>query len=839
MKLKKEWLSIMVRVFIPLAILWFILHKAKDYFAMMDWELVLSRIPELDLYSLLAIFLIGCIAAGFMIFYDVLFNQRLNLQIPRRKLIQYSWIANTFNNFFGFGGITGASIRAALFRRHHMNFKELLKTIAWSTPLMFAGVSVLLAFVLLNGMDEFLNFKGSHYLSPVLWGIVLFLPVYLGALRIKQKLQTKEDQMFVLKILFVSVIEWFSCFIVFFVICKLIGLDASFLYLYGLFFIGKFIGVASMVPGGMGAFDIVVIEGLAQHGVTAEDALLAVLLYRLSYFILPWIIGMVLVLKELGKDLLESTKKAWTVSESTFTNISHLVLSCSVFLSGLLLLVSHFNHLIVERIVLKNSIPDCWFNLSADMSLVIGFILVLLSRTVYFRIKMGYHLTILALLAGAFLSISKGFSLEDALFLLIISALIRLSKQQFYRKNYALRWEELGIWWLLALFFSSYYVLMSIHLYTAENMWTVLGKASPEILLVILFVSLFTYLSSPKIPGTTLHEEGQKEKTLAHLEKYQGNVHSHLLFLNDKKLYWAQDESVLFMYQTFADKIFVLGEPVGDEKNISTAIDEFQSFADAFGMKVLFYQIDKTHLSMYHDKGYSFFKLGEESLVDLSDFTLGGKKGASLRTKINRFKKNGYLFRVLTPPHDTHTLDTLRTISSDWLGYRSEKGYSLGFFDEDYLQMCEIAVLEDSTGNIIAFANLTPGYDNKKTIAIDLMRYTQASPVGTMDVLFCHIFEWSKKQGYECFDLRMAPLSNVGNSKFCFLSEKIAYKFFLYGSTLYGFSGLKRYKEKFATHWEPKYLAYRNTKTLSVTILQASLLIKNSKKIKKDLKKER
>ena len=64
---------------------------------------------------------------------------------------------------------------------------------------------------------------------------------------------------------------------------------------------------------------------------------------------------------------------------------------------------------------------------------------------------------------------------------------------------------------------------------------------------------------------------------------------------------------------------------------------------------------------------------------------------------------------------------------------------------------------------------------------VDLMRFTPGAPSGTMDFIFLSLFEWAKEEGYRTFNMGMSPLSNVGLSKFSFLSEKVAAQIFLHG----------------------------------------------------------
>ncbi|KHF37570.1 Phosphatidylglycerol lysyltransferase [Paenibacillus sp. P1XP2] len=283
---------------------------------------------------------------------------------------------------------------------------------------------------------------------------------------------------------------------------------------------------------------------------------------------------------------------------------------------------------------------------------------------------------------------------------------------------------------------------------------------------------------------------------------------THMLFAGDKSFFWAQDGQVLLPYAKSRDKLVVLGDPIGPMKLVPDAIAEFQQYADEYAMSVVFYQATPEFLPVYHEHGYRFFKLGEEALVPLENFTLSGKKAADLRSVRNRFDREGYVFEVVHPPFADPLFEELRTVSDQWIKGRREKGFSLGWFDKTYLEQAPIAVLRDDQGMILAFASLAPGYDGGRTMSIDLMRHRSGTPNGTMDVLFIRLLEWCKAQGYKVFNLGNAPLSSVGESKSALREEKLAALVFQYGGHWYGFKGLRRYKEKFSPEWEPRFLAY-------------------------------
>lgn len=314
----------------------------------------------------------------------------------------------------------------------------------------------------------------------------------------------------------------------------------------------------------------------------------------------------------------------------------------------------------------------------------------------------------------------------------------------------------------------------------------------------------------------------QINRIISFLNEYGGNHLSHLILLQDKDVYWAQNHTVLIVYKKIGNKLVVLGDPIGEESAIHAAIKEFNEYSESKGLKPVFYQVSPQYMHIYHETGFRFMKLGEEGTVNLQKFTLEGKQGAKLRTRVNKFSRNNYSFSVIHPPYSKDLLSEVRQISDSWLGTQTEKGFSVVAFSEEYVSCFPIALLYDPNGSIIAFATLATDY--RKTITIDLMRKSADSPHGTMDVLFIHIFKWAKDRGYQSCSLGMAPLANVGECKHSFNSEKLICLAYHHGNSLYNFKGLKEFKSKFACGWEPKYLAYKKT-FLPVVIIQLLLLI--------------
>ncbi len=346
-----------------------------------------------------------------------------------------------------------------------------------------------------------------------------------------------------------------------------------------------------------------------------------------------------------------------------------------------------------------------------------------------------------------------------------------------------------------------------------------------SILLLICFIMYFFKKQLFKIELTTCYKELNMDQITSFLKKHGGSHLSHLIYLQDKEVYWTTNQKVLIAYKKIANKLIVLGDPIGDPLFIGDGIREFDEYSRKRGLKPVYYQVNAQNLDYYKDMGYQFLKLGEEGLVNLKNFTLEGKKNSKLRTSMNKLTRSSFEFRVIHPPYSNTLISEIKTISDSWLGNNKEKGFSVVSYTEEYVSRFPLAILCDGQGNIVAFATLATDYKN--SISIDLMRKTVDSPNGTMDVLFVHIFNWAKEHDYQVCSLGMAPLANVGTSCSSFHFEKILRLAYLHGNSLYKFKGLKAFKSKFACGWEPKYLAYKRT-WIPIVLFQLILLI-NSK----------
>ncbi len=541
-----------------------------------------------------------------------------------------------------------------------------------------------------------------------------------------------------------------------------------------------------MLPGGLGTFDGTMIIGLGLLGVSPTLATVWVLLYRIFYYFLPFAVGVFLFAQEL---LARVNHFLDDIPMSIVQRSAQIIITIFMYFSGIMmiLLATVPNVVLTNRLYLSLA-PYTLYFLGQLSNVVIGCLLVGLARGVGSQVKKSLLANGCAtslcdwkyFMEGRFPQGSSNFLVCDyGLFVVCPERNVSRAPHLFVGAlltDAGIFIATFVIYVLVGLLMGngrSVIKLTNAYLLPSQQVW-IIGLIGFVIAICILY-GLYRYLSYSSPSKTAwLYQKFDAERVRTVINNFGGNEDSHLAFLRDKKLYFYQEDhqdQMVFMYRQKANKLIVMGEPFGNQEKLEAAIDQFMLDADNVDLTLVFYEVSESLTMLLHDKGFDFIKAGEEGYVNLKDFTLVGKRHRGERALMHKFSRDGYHFDILQPPFSENTLAKLRLISEEWLEGREEKGFSLGFFDDYYLNQAPIAVIHDQDDEIVAFANLMPTGDHQTT-SIDLMRSGGTAPSGIMDAIFINLFNYSKEVGYQWFNLGMAPLANVGNSRFSFINEK-------------------------------------------------------------------
>lgn len=279
-------------------------------------------------------------------------------------------------------------------------------------------------------------------------------------------------------------------------------------------------------------------------------------------------------------------------------------------------------------------------------------------------------------------------------------------------------------------------------------------------------------------------------------------------FPTDKSYYFGQNVEGFVAYALVEGTCIALADPIAESYLARRfLLEEFLDFAARRGWQTAFIGIEHDLLPLYEHSDLHLLKIGEAARVPLAELPelLGRKNNRNI---MNRFTKNGFTATMYSPRHNPRLLQELREVSDAWLsgGGRSERAFAMGSFTAGYLQQSRLFVVRDETGQAVAFASLQPNFSSaQRRASIDLMRLLPDAPTNTMDFLFLSLMRQLRHEGWQEFDLGLAPLSGLEGGR---VGERGLHMLYSYTDRWFSFRGLRKFKEKFKPSWQPIHLAY-------------------------------
>ena len=815
------------------------MRKTVSFSAVKD---ILSHLSILQILSLL---ILGILAVSPMMLYDYILTKELGKKISVFKLIENSWTINSLNNLIGFAGIIDLGLRYSYFSEEEEGDKT-MQGISKVMPYFMSGLSLLSFISLLlvfsyNANNTLKTYSFVLALASLILPVLLFLSTrknldYFGNLSIKK----------ILALIGTSLLDWLFVSGFFFYVGRVLGYNVSFVNIIPLYCISICIGIVSMIPGSLGSFDLIMIGGLLHLSLNHNEAASWLLLFRIFYYFIPFFIGLILFIKSMGGQI---NDKFLGLPGKLSNIISRGMLHFMANFFGFFLMASAILPDEIHNIPIIGKMDPIHGQLLFQFpSFLLGSLFFLLGRFIKRHSAFTKPFSIV-LCPISLIYINLGdCSVFGSLYILVFLILLYTERNRLNRKAFFYPLEDRikDIGYIVSSFIVTVFLLYVSRGNTGGNslgfqLFHHNGFFSSASIgthffngFFIRFLHLFAYLliiaffyiaveSMAKDRHFTFGEKFEKSRYKAFLESFDNtDLNASLAFLGDKLIYYyTEDEKDLVAFQFALEdgKAVVMGDPIGRSEYFNKAVSAFIKDAEDKNLIPLFYEISQDITLLLHNFGYDFMKFGETAKVDLTEFGLVGKSGRKFRAITNRGENSGYSFKVEFPPFSNDFLDELKNISDDWLSGRQEKGFSLGYFDRDYLSLAPIACVLDGSGNIQAFANfLVCNNDNESSI--DLMRYDpKTERNGIMDYLFVRIFLYMKENNVRYFDLGMAPLSNVGQYDHSFLNEKLAFLVYSFTNRFYSFGGLRKYKEKFAPFWEARYLSFPKDSNLLFDLL--------------------
>jgi phosphatidylglycerol lysyltransferase len=792
-------------------------------------EILENLLKEKDRNLLLAL---GLTAVNFIVLagYDILALNYIGHPLPPHQPVLASFAGNAFSNTIGLSTLAGSTVRYRLYSSWGLSPGEIAKIVIFTTLTLWLGLFsiggiiftvkplplpdwVALPFSTTRPLGLILLLAPAAYLYAAAkketpWRIgklTLLLPPFKSALL--QVAVASLDWALAAAVLYALLPPW---------------ANVSFPLVLGAFLLGQIAGLVSQVPGGLGVFESCLLFLLTPR-IPAPALFATLVAYRVVYYLIPLALASALLAARETLAARESARGVITFLMQWFPVVMPRVLAVLTFVAGAVLLFSGATPSVSSRLEwLADFLPLGVLEFSHFIGSLAGLGLLILARGLQKRLDAAYYVTACVLFAGIISSLLKGLDYEEALFLTVLLLALLPCHKFFYRKASLLS-EGFTRGWLIAILtalactatlgYMAYGIATLDHelwwVFTFEDEASRFLRASVGILVGVLFVAalrLMRFARPRHIPPSEADAQ-----TVRALVASTPETTAHLALLGDKNFLVSKKGDGFLMYGVCGRSWVCMGDPVGPPAARAELAWRFREMVDLYAGWTVFYEAGKENLPLYLDLGLSLIKIGEEARVPLQEFSLAGQARKGLRYTRNMVEKEGASFEIVPREGVPAILADLRRVSDSWLLAKNarEKKFSLGFFSDEYMLLCPQAVVRRE-GRIVAFANIWAGGSRdglRHELSVDLMRYQSDAPASVMEYLYIMLMLWGREQGYQWFNLGMAPFSGLESHALAPAWTRLGALLYAHGGQFYNFQGLRRFKDKFDPVWESKYLA--------------------------------
>jgi phosphatidylglycerol lysyltransferase len=599
--------------------------------------------------------------------------------------------------------------------------------------------------------------------------------------------------------------------------------------------VGILFWVVSITPQGIGVVEGVMALTFTSLGISGAVAATVVLAFRGLTFWIPMLLGFFAVQRMQMFDANQRTlTETWSVRFAAIL----------VALMGIINVLSAVTPSLADRLSLLERFSPLEVRHGGHLTAALaGFALIMLARSLARRKHVAWLLTLAVLAISVAGHLVKGLDYEEASLAGGLMVMLWLMRDHFHARSdrpsiqQGLRVLAGAFLFTLAYGVSGFF-LLDRHYSVNFGFWDALRQT------VVMFTQFYDpglnpitrfgrfFADSIYVVGAVtfgyaglmllrpvfvreLASREERERAKGIVEKYGHSSLARFLLFDDKRYFFTPGGS-LIGYALVGRTAATLGDPVGPADDLLQSIQAFTTLCQHNDWLPVFYQTLPETLSLYNFGGFEAISIGNEGIVNLETFTIEGREGKALRSPIHKLTNAGYKFVVHQPPISNELLEELRAISDEWLTsmHGSEKRFSLGWFEDDYIRNSPIGAVYTPEGWICAFANFVPEYQLNE-ITVDLMRRRHEIENGVMEYLFVSMFQWAKAQGYHGFNLGLSSLSGVGEQLDDPVIERVMHWVYEHVDQFYNFKGLHNFKAKFHPVWSPRYLIYPGAANLA------------------------
>jgi lysyl-tRNA synthetase, class II len=301
---------------------------------------------------------------------------------------------------------------------------------------------------------------------------------------------------------------------------------------------------------------------------------------------------------------------------------------------------------------------------------------------------------------------------------------------------------------------------------------------------------------------------------------------------DDKSVIWSPSGKAGICYRVVAGVMLAAGDPVGDPEAWPGAIAEFLGEAAKHAWRPAVMGCSELGAEVWCREGdLTALELGDEAIVNVTEFSLNGRQMRNVRQMVNRVAKAGYtaeVRRVGDIPRPE--LDQIIRDADLWRGTTVERGFSmaLGHIGRVGDESC-VLVTANEDGVLKAILHFVPwGSDG---LSLDLMRRDKSAQGGLNDFLIVEAIKAAPGLGIKRVSLNFAMFRAVlerGERIGAGPVLKAWRGLLVFLSRWFQIESLYKFNAKFCPVWEPRFFVFpggRDVLRIAIAALEAEAFL--------------
>ena len=314
---------------------------------------------------------------------------------------------------------------------------------------------------------------------------------------------------------------------------------------------------------------------------------------------------------------------------------------------------------------------------------------------------------------------------------------------------------------------------------------------------------------------------GDEEARIRALLKAYGDRDSLGYFATrrDKAVIFSPSGKAAVTYRVEAGVCLASGDPVGDPEAWPHAVAAWLDAARRHAWAPAVMGASEDGARTYVRAGLGALQLGDEAILHVADFDLGGREMRVTRQAVNRVRRTGAGCRIRRHATLTETeMEEIVDRADAWRDTETERGFSMALdrlgdpADGDCLLV--EAMAED--GRLLALLSFVPWGDDG--ISLDLMRRDRTAPNGVVEFMVADLCAAAPKLGVHRISMNFAAFRSVfeeGARIGAGPVLRLWRRLLLFLSRWWQLEALYRSNAKYRPEWYPRFLCYGDAGSLA------------------------